>query len=150
MSWLVLKTFDGKSLKNINILTGEEKNNLDYSELKADSTGIVNLAKLQGISKGKDTVFAKIIINSEKNQIKKLDFGFSDRVKVFVNDKAVYEGADNYRTRDYRFLGTVGLYDSIYLDLQKGQNEVVFAITENYKNRGGWAVQARFENFEIK
>ena len=43
-------------------------------------------------------------------------------------------------TRDYRFLGSIGYWDRLYLPLVPGENELVLAVSENF---GGWGLQAR-------
>jgi hypothetical protein len=48
-------------------------------------------------------------------------------------------------SRDYRFLGTIGFYDKLFLPLKKGDNELWFVTSENF---GGWGVKAKFENME--
>jgi hypothetical protein len=55
----------------------------------------------------------------------------------------IYGGSDVYTSRDYRFLGTIGLFDELYLPLKKGDNELWFAVTENF---GGWGVKAMFDD----
>ncbi len=92
-----------------------------------------------------NTVFAKITINSDKDQVKLFEFGYSDRVVAVLNDKFIYKGTNAFRTRDYRYLGTIGLFDAIYLDLKKGENTLLLAVSENF---GGWLVTGRFENEE--
>ena len=52
----------------------------------------------------------------------------------------LYRGDDTYRSRDYRFLGSIGWYDTLYLPLEEGENELVVAVSEDF---GGWGVQAR-------
>ena len=70
-----------------------------------------------------------------------MDFGFSDRAVVYLNRRALYRGDDTYRSRDYRFLGSIGWWDTLYLPLVEGDNELVVAVSETF---GGWGVQARF------
>jgi hypothetical protein len=70
-----------------------------------------------------------------------MDFGFSDRAVVDLNGRALYRGDDTYRSRDYRFLGSIGYWDSLYLPLEAGENELVAAVSEHF---GGWGVRARF------
>ena len=65
--------------------------------------------------------------------------------RVYVNGKIVYAGQRVFRSRDYRYLGTIGYFDAVYLDLKEGENEVVFAITETF---GGWGLRARLENLD--
>ena len=78
---------------------------------------------------------------SDKAQVKPLQFGFSDSVKVYFNGQLIYGGNDLFRSRDYRFLGTIGYYDTLYLPLLNGKNELIMAVSEKF---GGWGVQARF------
>jgi len=37
----------------------------------------------------------------------------------------------------------MGLYDTVYLSLKKGKNELWIAVSENF---GGWGIMAAFEN----
>ena len=148
LSWSISDAFDEQSLLGKIILTKKDKKNLNYSILKSDITGMTNLSKVQGIKKGKDTVFARIVIASKVDQIKKLEFGFSDKVKVYLNNHLFFEGSDEFLSRDHLFVGTVGFYDTVYLPLKKGNNELLFAITDKNKISSGWAVQSRFENMD--
>jgi hypothetical protein len=145
LSWMVSSTFEGKSLEKRYQLTRAEKEKLSWRKLDGESTGIVNLARLQGVTGDKNTVFARVTIWSESDQVKKLRLGFSDEVKVYFNDRLIYGGSDVYQSRDYRFLGTVGFYDELYLPLKKGENELWMAVTENF---GGWGLKAMLEDME--
>jgi hypothetical protein len=143
MSWLVSSPIEGKSLEAKYQLNPADKQNLSWRKLASESTGVANLARLQGIKDGRDTVFARLIIQSEREQVKKIKFGFSDEVKAYFNDRLIYGGSDIWRSRDHRFLGTISLFDDLYLPLKKGDNELWLAITENF---GGWGVKALIED----
>jgi hypothetical protein len=138
MSWNVSSPFTETSLDNKYVLTASDEEKLTWKTLTCESTGLANLARLQGMHNG-NTVFAKLSISSDREQIKRIRFGFSDNVKVYLNKRLLYGGSDIYRSRDYRFLGTVGLYDELYLPLQKGDNELLMAVSENF---GGWGIKA--------
>ena len=45
-------------------------------------------------------------------------------------------------SRDYRFLGTIGYFDAVYLQLKKGRNDLWIAVSENF---GGWGIKAKLE-----
>ncbi len=90
-----------------------------------------------------NTVFAKLTIESDKDQVKLFEFGYSDRVVAILNGKAIYKGTNKWRSRDYRYLGTVGLFDAVYLNLKKGKNTLLFAVSEEF---GGWLITGRFNN----
>lgn len=98
LSWSISNAFDEQSLLGNTILAEKDKKNLNYTILNSDITGMTNLAKVQGIKKGKDTVFAKIVIISKVDQIKKLEFGFSDKVKLYFNDHIIFEGNDAFQS----------------------------------------------------
>ncbi len=143
MSWAVSDAFDGKSLDGRFRLVEADTKNRSWSRLAAESTGITNLARVQGIGEGSDTAFARLTITSERQRVKKFLFGYSDRVKVYLNGRLLYGGTNGYRSRDFRYLGTIGLFDEVYLPLEKGANELWLAVSESF---GGWGVLARFED----
>ena len=43
-------------------------------------------------------------------------------------------------SRDFRYLGTIGLFDAIHLPLKQGENEVLLAVSETF---GGWGIISR-------
>lgn len=143
MAWSVSSGFPEKNLQGKFQLSEPDKARLTWKRLESEATGIANLARLVVIGEQSNTTFARLIINSAREQIKEVKFGFSDRVRVYLNDRLLYMGNDQYVTRDYRFLGTVGLWDALYLPLQKGRNELWMAVSENF---GGWGIQAAFED----
>ncbi|MCH9648645.1 MAG: hypothetical protein K0U98_10425 [Deltaproteobacteria bacterium] len=90
-----------------------------------------------------NTVFARLTIDSKATQTKIFDFGYSDRVVVILNGRPLYRGNNKWRSRDYRYLGTIGLFDAVYLDLRKGENTLLLAVSEDF---GGWGVTGRFRD----
>jgi hypothetical protein len=144
-SWMVSDAFDRKSLEGRYQLTPADNEKLKWRAIGVERNGTANLARLQGVAEGRDTVFARLVIQSDREQVKKVRFGFSDEVKVYFNGRLLYGGSDIYQSRDYRFLGTIGLYDELYLPLRRGENQLWLAVTENF---GGWGVTAQFENME--
>jgi len=63
-----------------------------------------------------------------------------------LNGTFLFRGNDPARSRDYRFLGSIGYFDSLYLPLREGDNELLLAVSEETEDLGGWGVQARFED----
>lgn len=142
-AWSVSSGFPEKNLQGKLQLSESDKSGLTWKKLECEATGIANLSRLVAIGEQSNTTFARLIINSEREQIKEIKFGFSDRVRVYLNDHLLYAGDDGFVSRDYRFLGTVGLWDALYLPLKKGRNELWLAVSENF---GGWGIQAAFED----
>lgn len=138
LNWQVSTPFDEKRLQERYILPQEMTKSLTWHNMTAENSGLLNLARMSKLSESNNTVFTKITLISENPQIKKFQLGFSDRAKVYVNGKLVYAGQDIFGSRDYRFLGTIGYFDEIYLDLKKGKNELWIAVSETF---GGWGLQ---------
>jgi hypothetical protein len=112
-----------------------------WIRLQAEPSGLANLARVNGIQEGRDTAFARAVVHSAGAQTKQLELGFSDRVRVYLNGRLLFAADDSYRSRDYRFLGSIGWWDALWLPLEEGRNELVLAVSEAF---GGWGVQARF------
>ena len=144
MQWTVSIPFKEADLKDKTMLDAAFTNKLTWKKLATENGGFANLARLSPVTDS-NTVLAKITVMSDKDQVRKLDFGYSDRVKVFCNGQALYSGNNNFRTRDYRYLGTIGYFDAVYLPLKKGENTIILAVSETF---GGWGVMAKWENME--
>lgn len=138
-SYEVSKAFPSNTLEGITQL--KDLQIPTVKKMETEPTGLLNLSIVSPVNKDSNTVLAKFIVESISNDtIVPLEFGYSDKVRVFVNGGLVYSGNNGFRSRDYRYLGSIGFFDSIFLDLQKGPNEVVFVVTERM---GGWGVQAK-------
>jgi hypothetical protein len=144
MQWTVSNPFKEDVLKDKNMLDASFINKHSWKKLAIENGGFANLARLYPVSDS-NTVFAKVTVVSDKDQIRKLEIGYSDRVKVFCNGQAIYSGNNSFRTRDYRYLGTIGYFDAIYLPLKKGENTILLAVSETF---GGWGIMGKWENME--
>ena len=143
-SWWVSDAFRESGLQGKTALGPEDLERRSWTRLETERSGLANLARLQGVQFGKNTVFAKKIVRSDREQICRLDFGFSNRVRVYLNGRLLFRGNDPAQSRDYRFLGSIGYYDALFLPLRQGENEILMAISS--EDLGGWGVQAKFES----
>jgi hypothetical protein len=143
-SWWVSDAFPESALEGKTALDQDHLAARRWTRLATERSGLANLARVQGIFLQKNTVFARKVIRSDREQPKRLDFGFSDRVSVYLNGRLLFRGDDAYQSRDYRFLGSIGYFDTLYLPLSKGENELVMAVSEDL---GGWGVQAKLPDF---
>ena len=90
---------------------------------------------------GMKVVYARTVIDSDRDQVKKLYLGYSDDVSVFLNGAILFRGRSAQYFRDPAFLGIVSPEnDAIYLQLKKGRNELVLAVSEL---GGGWGFICR-------
>ena len=126
--------FEGKQ-----VLQQSDLKNINWKACPVQSSGVLNIAEYLQMKQGSTTALVKLKIKSDRKQTKQVEFGFSDFVQVYLNGDILYAGINNFRSRDYRYLGTIGYFDSIFLPLQKGDNEVIFVVRENF---GGWGLQA--------
>jgi hypothetical protein len=140
MSWQVSTTFDEQSLgEGSGAMPAAVKDGLTWDTLRCESTGLANLSRLRVLERGANTVFARATLVSDRVTSTGLAIGYSDRIRVYLNDQLLYRGNNGFRTRDYRHLGTIGYFDEIILPLREGSNELWLAVSESF---GGWGVQA--------
>lgn len=111
--------------------------------LGVETNGIANLSKLAKRDRVNNTVLVKTTIRSDTAKTIPFKFGYSDRVRLFVNGKFVYGANAGFRSRDERFYGTVGLFDTVGLNLKAGENTIIAAVSENF---GGWAFTGAIED----
>ncbi len=138
--WLVSDAVPEAALGGTPMLARELLAARTWSPVRAEPSGLVDLARVNGIREGRNTVLARATLTAATEGVRALQLGFSDRAIVYLNGDAVYRGDDTYRSRDYRFLGSIGYYDTLFLPLVAGANDLVIAVSEDF---GGWGVQAR-------
>jgi len=142
-AWVVSPPFAEATVAGRTSLDAAAYAGLEWTRLEGESTGLANLARLSGIGPGRDTVFARVTVRAPESTTRLLRFGYSDRVRVFLNRRLLYAGDNGYRSRDYRYLGTIGLFDAVALPLAEGDNELLFAVSESF---GGWGLLAAIDD----
>lgn len=145
VDWQVSSAFSEDTVSASLSLTAAHTNGLTWKTLGAETNGILNLAKTAKKTDAADTVFVRLNLRADRAQMKELTFGYSDRARIYLNGKRLYFGNAGWRVRDYRFLGTVGFFDSVGLDLKAGDNELLIAVSETF---GGWAWAGAIENWD--
>jgi hypothetical protein len=95
---------------------------------------------------GRKLVLARANIASDREQVKKMHFGYSDEVTVYLNGRRLFTGRSNFLLRDETFLGILNVEgDALYLPLQKGDNELILAVAEVF---GGWGYICRLADLD--
>lgn len=95
---------------------------------------------------GMKVVYARTVIDSDREQLKKLYVGYSDDVSVFLNGRVLFRGRSAQNFRDPAFLGIINPEnDAVYLPLKKGRNELMLAVSEL---GGGWAFICRLADLD--
>jgi hypothetical protein len=143
--WLISSPMAEQRIAESVELSSETTTDLEWTRLETEPSGLANLSRVHPVTREANTVFAKVTVTSDRDQPKTLAFGYSDRIRLFLNDQLLYTGNNGYRSRDYRYLGTIGYFDAVTLPLKKGRNEIWLAVSESF---GGWGLQAAFDDTE--
>lgn len=143
--WSISDKFEEKLLTNLADIPSLISNRKWGKKIKLEEGVAANISRqvqLNNDTPG-NTVFAKLTITSNSDMMRLFEFGYSDRVVVILNGQPIYKGNNRFRSRDYRYLGTIGLFDAVYLNLKKGKNTLLLAVSEDF---GGWLVTGRLPN----
>lgn len=156
--WSISPSFDALARKLERPLTPAEASGMQWQDVEAEPPGFVVLYRYReaphprvtfadDFSKrlepqpGMKVLYARTSIPSEREQVKKLEIGYSDDVSVFLNGQILFRGRSAQNFRDPGFLGIVNPEnDAVYLPLKKGNNELMLAVSEL---GGGWGFICR-------
>ena len=118
-----------------------------WHNVNTEENHLINLNRYFIHSASKNTVLAKVIIESNKTQKKNFYFGYSDKIKIYLNSENLFTGdnsfieSDKYEDRGY----VLDKHQRIELHLKKGDNELILEIAEK---KFGWGFIAQIENLE--
>ena len=161
--WSISPSYDALQRNLERPLSAAESKGIHWQDVEAEPPGFVVLYRyreaphprvtFQGdFSKrlepqpGMKVLYARTSIDSDREQVKKLEIGYSDDVSVFLNGKILYRGRSAQGFRDPGFLGIVNPEnDAVYLPLKKGRNELLLAVSEL---GGGWGFICRLVDLE--
>jgi len=159
--WSMSPSFDGLTRNLERALTPSEISSIQWQDVEAEPPGFVVLYRYRDAphprvtfqsdfstrlhpQPGMKVLYARTSIESDSEQLKRLEIGYSDDVTVFLNGKVLWRGRSAQGFRDSRFLGIVNPEnDAVYLPLKKGTNELVLAISEL---GGGWGFICRLQD----
>jgi len=156
--WSISPAYDALARNPEHPLSRAESDAIAWQEVEAEPPGLVVLYRYRqaphlhvtfdgDFSKrlepqpGMKVVYARTIVDSDRDQVKRLEIGYSDDVSVFLNGRILYRGRSAQYFRDPAFLGIVNPEnDAVYLPLRKGANELLLAVSEL---GGGWGFICR-------
>jgi hypothetical protein len=159
--WSISPVYDGLARTLEAPLTPAEAAAMKWQEVDAEPPGFVVLYRYLDAphlrvtfqedfstrmqpQPGMKLIYARTSVESDRDQVKALDLGYSDDVTVFLNGKILWRGRSAQRFRDPGFLGIMDVEDdTVYLPLRKGANDVVLALSEL---GGGWGFIARLRD----
>lgn len=156
--WSLSPSFDALARDLEQPLSAVEASSIKWQDVEAESPGFVSLNRYResphprvtfanDFSKrlepqpGTKVVYARTVIDSDRDQIRKLYIGYSDDVSVFMNGRILYRGRSAQYFRDPGFLGIMDPEnDAVFVPLKKGRNELMLAVSEL---GGGWGFICR-------
>jgi hypothetical protein len=160
--WSLSPTYDALSRDLEQPLSGSD---VKWRDVEAEAPGLVTLyryfdaphprvtfandfSKRLDPQPGMMVVYARTTIESDRDEVRKLNIGYSDDVSVFLNGKILFRGRSAQNFRDPGFLGIVDAEnDAVYLPLKKGKNELMLAVSEL---GGGWGFICRLDPARAK
>lgn len=158
VKWRISPALDALARNLEKPLTDTERDTMIWQEVEAEPPGIVALQRYREAphprvsfasdpskrlepQKRMHVVYARAGIYAERDELRKLQLGYSDDVSVFLNGRILYRGRSAQYFRDPGFLGIMDAEnDAIYLPLRKGANELMLAVSEL---GGGWGFIGR-------
>jgi hypothetical protein len=156
--WSISPVYDALQRNLERGLSRDESDAIQWQDVEAEAPGIVVLQRYREAphphvtfqsdfstrlqpQPGTKVLYAKTMITSDRDEVRKLELGYSDEVSLFLNGQILYRGRSAQGFRDPRFLGIVNPEnDAVYLPLKKGDNELMLAVSEL---GGGWGFICR-------
>lgn len=133
---------------------GQELNNSSMPDIQtrwqplvAERRGLINVTRANGVSMGRRYVWLRSKIISDKARTIKVDFGFSDEVWVFLNDRTTFVDKSLYgqgmrKTPD----GRISIDNASFeLNLKEGDNELLVGLSNDFY---GWGIIARIDDLD--
>ncbi len=112
-----------------------------WEDVTSQSSGLVDVSGLRtGDGQDADVVMARALFGSEKKQRVRLSVGHSGEIALFLNRHKLFYGMNPDRWPDPASPGPVELNDSVYLDMDKGLNEILLVLKES---SAGWGFACR-------
>jgi len=122
--------------------------NTTWNPIQSERFGLVNLTRhvASPFAEGnRQMVWMKTTIQSDKDQVKVLNMGFSDDIWVFLNNRFVFTDMNTYAEPIQKNPnGRLHIENTSFeLPLQEGTNEIVIGLANNFF---GWALMARLRD----
>lgn len=147
-SWQVSQTFpSGRDVRHDTLPPDIAQ--AAWRTLPAEPSGLVVLDRYLTRPEGSRfaAVAARLTIDAAQAERRRFDFGYSDRVSVFLNGELLAEGEASYSFNFPRRQGLIGLdQGTLYLPLVKGRNELLLIVSDVF---GGWGLMGALADAEV-
>ena len=124
---------------------------MDWITAEAEPSGLLPISKYRARPESgafeqnpEAVAWARLSVETERAQTKKLFFDYSDKAVVFLNGQPVFAGNNAFLSKGPLERGDLGIEgNALFLDLREGANELLVAVTER---ANGWGLMAQFED----
>jgi sugar lactone lactonase YvrE len=142
-TWQLSRAFPADEINRFAVPAPNRLADASWREVRAEPSGLVNVSRwVARTGSLPDAVIASTTISSDAASLRRLTFGYSDEITVFLNGQLMFWGDASFQVRDPMFYGAVGLHDAVFLPLRAGANELRFVVAESM---GGWGLMARLD-----
>jgi hypothetical protein len=114
----------------------------DWLPVQSEPDGRLNIARYRAMAGPRSLVVARTVVHADRDELRRLVFGYSDDVTIFLNGRPLFAARNGLSARYSTDLGLMTPDDAVYLPLRAGDNELLFAVAEVF---GGWGLEARLE-----
>lgn len=131
------------------------KDTTKWQPILAERRGLINLTRIfggvenrgGGVQNNTRYVWLKTTIQATKDQISKIQLGFSDEVYVFINKGLLYVDKNQYPQPGRKYPdGRLDIANSSFdIPLKAGDNELIIGVSNYFY---GWGIVARMEKME--
>ncbi len=109
-----------------------------WQTVNAKATGLVNIAPYRqkrivgrGEKNSLDVVYAKTTITAEKEEVRALQFDYSDQIQIFINGQPLFSGDNSFQSKGPSHRGQVNAGNNVLsVPLKKGSNELLIAVAD--------------------
>jgi hypothetical protein len=137
-SWEISQPFRAGQVAEDKPLAAQRLPAIAWASVTTESSGLLDVSRHSGrLGPGADCILARTTLRADSDETRKLRFGYSDALTVFLNGRPVFTGDSSYLSRDPSFPGFIGMYDQLYLPLHAGDNELLVYLYEGF---GGWGL----------
>ena len=108
-----------------------------WEPVSCEPDGLLNISRHRRRSgTGPDTVLARTRFYCTMPQTIGLTFAYSDDLRLFLDHDLVYSGRNGYRRRDPSYVGVLNPNDTVYVNVDAGQHQLLFSVTEAFGGSG--------------
>ena len=124
---------------------------IDWETVSTEEDGLLPISKYRKKASGgnfeantEDVVWVRLTVDATQAGRKKFFFDYSDQAMIYLNEEPVFAGNNAFLYKGALFRGDIAVQgNALYLDLKKGENELLIAVAER---ANGWGLIGQWAN----